>query len=130
MSQEFFWLNQINFIKESIPHAQLSNKNICQINDLAQRGDKKGCFPDNIYRRNLFYHFHKVNYSEMKNIINDAPFEALSYEELEKTQLVFESMKKNTLVEIYSLASKSPNLFERMSRLQMFEHISSKKRVA
>lgn len=118
MSKEFFLLNQINFFKNTSSGKKDITHNRVKPEDLFHC-KKSGCFPEAIYTRNLFYNFSSFNFSSMRKIISQSSYKAIDEDELIRIQSVFETIKKNTLMEIHLLYSKNPTIFDRFSRLQL-----------
>ena len=121
ISQDFFYLNHINFIKTKKNHANPpAHKRYNKLH--VQQIGKKLYLPDDLHARNTFYGFNSINYSEMKEIIDSiqhVPFDENNQQILKET---FNEIKSNTLAEIYELASRNMKLLERLSRIQTVEH--------
>lgn len=121
ISQDFFYLNHINFIKtrkkiENQPISKLYHKM-----DVPQVSDKL-YFPEALYARNEFYGFHAINYSRMKRIVATKKFEPVDIEKQLEIKEIFNQTKKDTLTEIYEIASRNIKILDRLSKQQVIEH--------
>lgn len=123
ISKEFFLLNQINFFKKHHPDGEGTNHEYFEPMSKSHHINS-GCFPEKIYSRNAYYHFSHFNFSSMRKIICQSPYKEIDKGELIKIQSIFELIKKNTLVEIYLIASKKPKLLERLSKVHLAQHMA------
>ena len=120
--REFFFMNQINFIKNN--HFQHSSddkdSNLERID--IKSAIKKNYFPDSIYEDNVYYTFLRKNLEKMKTIISDFEFKKRSPEELNNKKKIFDMKRDEALNKIVSAYDKNNNIIKRFSDLQKHEH--------
>lgn len=116
ISQEFFYLNKINFIKKYEPNGM--EKTICPVvwKDVASNL----IFPHFLYDNNQFYQFSMFNLKEMRKLIGNAEPSALDEEAIEKIKILFDEMRDETIKEIYNLASTKIKLLQRIAKIQTY----------
>ncbi|WP_454780457.1 hypothetical protein [Legionella sp. WA2022007384] len=118
ISQDFFYLNRINFIKRykelncscfnKLPFSKLDfNTQI-----------KKASFPFKIYTRNNFYAFDAIDLNSMKKILHSHRYLPISQAQQNEIRLIFNQIGQNTISRIYQLASENIHLIERFSSIQ------------
>lgn len=121
-NREFFFMNQINFIKKNFFNHPLA----CQDNDVEpvdiKSSIKKSYFPSSIYEDNAYYVFSRKNLDKMKEIITAFPFKTRSPEELNNKKMIFDMKKEETLNKIFSAYDKDNNIIKKFSDLQKYEH--------
>ncbi|STX50438.1 Uncharacterised protein [Legionella busanensis] len=110
ISQEFFILNQINFMQAD------STNSIAQVylNDIA----KNLVFPKYVYEKNLFYIFNHYDFNSMRKLISQFKSEIPDKNKLEQIRLTFNKMKDNTIKEIYNIAVNKTKLLARLASIQ------------
>lgn len=114
ISQEFFFLNKINFIKSY--SADILGTKISPVNffDVANNL----VFPKTIYQNNLFYKFCYFDLKSMRNLIANTSANAIDEDNLEHIRHIFDDMRDQTITEIYKLASTNLKLLERVAKMQ------------
>ncbi|KTC84225.1 hypothetical protein [Legionella brunensis] len=115
ISQEFFLLNQINFIKRP-PQYALEEK--IHAVDLQEVANRHLVFPEYIYQNNAFYKFSYFNLKEMRSLIGKTDTLSLDEESVEKVRLVFDDLKNETISTIYNIASTNLKLLQRIAKMQ------------
>lgn len=110
ISQEFFILNQINFMKTD------STSSITQVylNDIA----KNIVFPEYIYENNLFYLFNTYDFNSMCKLISQFKTDIPDKDKLERIRSTFNKMKDDTINEIYNIAFNKTKLLARLASIQ------------
>ena len=122
ISQDFFFLNQLNFIKNPKNGNHTPSKNIVQID--IDTYTKKLSFPRTIYARNTYYEFHIMNISLMNKVLDSYTFKAISKSDLPEIQLIFDKLKDSTMNTIFQMASSNLKLIERLAYLQVKRRIT------
>lgn len=115
ISQEFFFLNQINFIKNTNSSAVADEIFSVDLHDISNRQ----VFPAFLYQSNRFYRFASINLNEMRRLIAKTEMPLLDEAAIEKIKLIFEDIKNETISEIYNLASTNLKLLKRIAQMQM-----------
>ncbi|WP_419420850.1 hypothetical protein ACNVED_06010 [Legionella sp. D16C41] len=110
ISQEFFILNQVNFMKTN------SSKYLTQVNlsDIA----KNLVFPKHIYENNLFYTFNTYDFNSMRKLIARFTIDTPEKDKLERMRLIFDKVKNDTIKEIYNIAVNKTKLLARLASMQ------------
>lgn len=117
ISRDFFYLNQISFIKKSDHSADAS------LNKIDYRHLKNEFyFPLNLYSENSFYGYNKFNITEMQKALNVIEPSLHSKECNLEIKRKFEEKKMDTLDQIETLAKKNMKILERLARIQAVEH--------
>lgn len=120
ISQDFFFLNQINFIKKQ-GNRVFNEQDMVPI-DLDSYKNKLS-FPSKIYTRNRYYACYSMNISIMNQVLDTLTFNAISKDELVGIKLIFEQLKESTLSSIFEMASNNFKLMERLAYLQAKKEI-------
>lgn len=121
ISQDFFYLNHINFIKTRKQTRNTPFNKLYQEIDIHEIS-KNLSFPDKLYSRNKFYGFNFINYAKMKDIVDTKPYVPIEIEAQLDIKNIFNGIKENTKEEIYAIASRNIKIFERLARHQTTEH--------
>lgn len=117
ISQEFFFLNKINFIK-SYPADILGTKiSPVNYNDISSNL----IFPKFIYHDNHFYKFSYFDIKTMRDLIKGTESNLFNDEKLESIRHVFEEIKNETITKVYHLASTNMQLLKRMAETQLIK---------
>lgn len=125
-SREFFFINKISFIKRSSNiHSKYDEDNFKEILNLKDEL-KKTEFPMEIYIRNKFYSFAKINLKEMGSKLNQIIYEPNSASDKLKYKQIFEEMKEKLIRKIYTLSENNPRTIERLAKIQASEHAQYK----
>ncbi|KTD42204.1 hypothetical protein [Legionella parisiensis] len=129
ISQDFFYLNQINFIKR---HKELNcfSHNKLPFSKLNFNTEiRNTSFPFKIYTRNNFYVFDFINLNSMKKILGSYRYSPIYLPQQNEIKLIFNQISQETIAKIYQLASKDINLIERFALIQSVNnsHSSSTK---
>lgn len=114
ISQEFFLLNQISFVRNN--SLKNTSKKIVKshFSDIANNL----VFPKHIYQKNLFYHFSSCNLEAMKTCITGADIQLIQEYEFENIKEVFDCLENETIKQIYMIASKNIKLLQRLGNVQ------------
>lgn len=114
VSQEFFILNQINFLKNT--RLLASNHSILEIHlqDIA----KNVVFPLHIYKKNLFYTFYSYDFHSMQRLLSRATINFTQTHNIKAVQSIFDAIKNETISQIYEIASKKINVLYRLAKIQ------------
>ncbi|CEK11263.1 hypothetical protein [Legionella hackeliae] len=120
ISQEFFFLNQINFIKKS-SESTLENQVISV--DLHEISTHQ-VFPKFLYQNNQFYKFSNINLKEMRKLIAGTEMRSLDEASIEEIRRIFDALQHETISEIYNMASNKLKLLKRLAKMQM-SHLST-----
>lgn len=121
ISQDFFYLNHINFIKTK-KHTGNTPFNTLYQELSVQQISKNLYFPDKLYSRNEFYGFDFINYTKMKHIVDTRQYVPIAVETQLDIKNIFNEIKENTMSEIYTIASRNIKIFERLAKHQITEH--------
>ncbi|HHF7368417.1 TPA: hypothetical protein ACPSKY_003574 [Legionella bozemanae] len=118
ISQDFFYLNQINFIKRykelnCFSHNKLPFSKLNFNTEI-----KKTSFPFKIYTRNNFYAFDSINLNSMKKILSSYRYSPICLPQQNEIKLIFNQISRETIAKIYQLASENINLIERFALIQ------------
>lgn len=118
ISQDFFFVNQINFIKsQQFTNLRTDREPSIRLLDI-DKYKKKLSFPKTIYARNMYYEYQHMNLSDIGDIVGSYLYEPIPLNELEKSKRIFEDLKETTLATLYHMASKNFKLIERLAHLQ------------
>ncbi|STY29151.1 Uncharacterised protein [Legionella wadsworthii] len=126
LSQDFFLINQVNFIKNTENgKIKKEDKSIHQINLFS---DVKNLnFPKRIYKNNVCYRYSRMDFPAMRKIIKEVEHCPIHSNQLVRTQFIFELMKKKIVNSIFDAASKNIKLFERFAAIQSIEHKNNRR---
>lgn len=114
ISQEFFFLNKINFIKSVSSNETKETVFPVEFNELANNP----AFPLTLYQNNLFYKFCSFDLKMMKKYIGDLSLPPFDPQNLDLTRLIFDEMEEKTLTGIYRIATTNIKLLERFAKRQ------------
>ncbi|KTD02275.1 hypothetical protein [Fluoribacter gormanii] len=118
ISQDFFYLNRVNFIKR-YKELNCSCSNKLPFSKLNFNPEiKKASLPLKIYTRNNFYAFDAFNLNSMKKILHSHRYLPIPQPQQNEIRLTFNQISQQTIARIYQLASENINLIERFSVLQ------------
>lgn len=118
ISQDFFYLNRINFIKR-YKELNCSSSNKLPFSKLNFNTEiRKASFPFKIYTRNNFYAFDSIDLNSMKKILGSYRYSAIPQPQQSEIKLLFNQLSQETIKKIYQLASENINLIERFSLIQ------------
>ncbi|WP_094090453.1 hypothetical protein [Legionella clemsonensis] len=120
ISQEFFFLNQINFIKNATQTSVEDKILSVNLQDISNRQ----VFPKFLYENNRFYRFSNINLKAMRRLIANTEMPSLDEALIERIKLIFDEIKNETISEIYNLASTNLKLLQRIAQMQM-SHLSA-----
>nr|WP_255666663.1 MULTISPECIES: hypothetical protein [unclassified Legionella] len=129
ISQDFFYLNQINFIKR-YKELNCFSQNKLPFSKLNFSPEiRKTSFPFKIYTRNNFYVFDSINLNSMRKILGAYRYSPIYLPQQNEIKLIFKQKRQETIAKIYQLASKNINLIERFALIQSLNgsHHNSKK---
>ena len=117
ISQDFFYLNRVNFIKNNSSSADTLYQKIdfCQFK-------KRLYLPEYLYTTNNYYTYNKFNTSEMQKILDMANKNLINEDNHVKIKEVFDQIKIDVLRDIEEIASKNIKVLERLARKQGTEH--------
>ncbi|WP_131784087.1 hypothetical protein [Legionella gresilensis] len=102
-SKEFFLMNKICFIYQKKFKGFSKIKVFNEIENLA--------FTKCIYDKNHYYYYNPIQVSQMKSIIENTHYEIPKLLDINNAKLEFDALKKETLVQIYNVASKDIKVF-------------------
>ena len=114
LSQEFFFLNRVNFIKGYSPDILATKITVVNFQDVSTNL----IFPNSVYQQNHFYKFSYYDIQSMRHLIEETDGIIVDERELEKIKRVFDEIKNNTINQIYQLASNDMHLLQRMAKMQ------------
>jgi hypothetical protein len=118
ISQDFFYLNRINFIRRYKELNCLSfNKHPFSKLDFNTE-IKRTSFPHKIYTRNNFYAFNYIDLISMRKILSSHQYNPISAAQQNVLKLIFDQISQKTLARIYRLASENMSLIERFAAIQ------------
>lgn len=121
ISQDFFYLNRINFIRR---HKELKcvscNKQPFSKLDFNTETSKTS-FPHKVYTRNNFYAFNYIDVPSMRKILSCYQYNPISTTQQHVLKLIFDRISQETLARIYRLASEKMDLIERFAAIQSIE---------
>jgi hypothetical protein len=117
LSQDFFLLNRINFIKNN-SLSSTAGYEIMSFNQLK----KKLYFPEILYSTNIFYSYNKFNSLKVQKILSELNYEPINKDKQVQIKEIFDKIKIKILHDIYELATTNMKLFERLARKQATEH--------
>lgn len=118
ISQDFFFVNKINFIKKPRLDNFISanEEKIVPIDIFSYNRTRS--FPDRIYAFNKYYEYHFMNLQAMSVLINTLEYEPLNKNKLIETKTIFDVVMEETINTLYEMSSKSLNSIERLSKFQ------------
>lgn len=122
ISQEFFMLNRINFIKNAMPMplSEATNNSVLPMS--IEEDFSHLAFPLDVYRRNRYYSVSHRNLFLMQSIIEGIKYKALTEEELINTKVTFEDLKTETFNAFYEMRANNPKMLERLAKIQSGEY--------
>lgn len=105
ISQDFFYLNQVNFIKryKEIHCIKCNHAPFHQL-DFPEE-IKEASFPGNIYKRSNFYIFDTINLNSMKKVLCAHQYAPIPLTQQKQLKLIFNHIMQKTLEKIYKLIS-------------------------
>ncbi|MDI9819165.1 MULTISPECIES: hypothetical protein [unclassified Legionella] len=115
ISQEFFFLNRINFIKNYSQDVLATEISPVEVTDISNRL----VFPSSIYQRNLYYKFCYFDLNSMRRLIAKTHLNPLNEDFIENIKSIFNNMQYETVNEIYNLASKNLKVLKRLAKKQL-----------
>ncbi|QMT59475.1 hypothetical protein [Legionella sp. PC997] len=118
ISQDFFYLNRINFIKryKEFDSTCYNKQPFSKLNFNTEI--KKASFPIKIYTRNNFYAFDAIDLHLMKKILCSHRYSPILPQQQNEIRLIFNQISQETIARIYQLASENIHLIERFSLIQ------------
>ncbi|KTD60061.1 hypothetical protein [Legionella shakespearei] len=108
LSKEFFLMSKICFIYQR--NYKCLNK-IELYNEISKLSFKK-----ELYDKNNYYFYNPIHVLQMKNIIENTPYEIPDNKAINLIKNEFDSLKEVALSRIYTLASKDIHILERFSK--------------
>nr|WP_276559040.1 hypothetical protein [Fluoribacter dumoffii] len=113
VSQDFFYVNRINFIKH------YSCSNILPFNKLNfNSGIRNTSFPLKLYTRNYFYSYNSIDLKSMKKILSSYRYEPIPKSQQDEIKFLFNQISQETIEKIYQLASEKMNVLKRFALMQ------------
>jgi len=124
ISQDFFYVNRINFIKR-YKELNCYGSNKLPFSKLNFDSEiRKTTFPIKIYTRNNFYSFDSINLNSMKKILGSHQYAPIPQPQQNEVKIIFHQLSQETIAKIYQLASEKINLIERFALIQSLENKS------
>ncbi|KTD66292.1 hypothetical protein [Legionella spiritensis] len=114
ISQEFFLLNQINFLRKDALDKSDDAFHEVHLPEISNNF----VFPEDIYKRNSFYTFYNYDLNLMQHLISETGVRIIGGNELEEIKQIFETIKNETITQIYNMASKNTKVLERLAHIQ------------
>ncbi|WED43763.1 hypothetical protein [Legionella cardiaca] len=114
ISQEFFFLNHINFIKSTSQNNLEEKIHSVELKEITNNL----IFPQFIYSNNQFYRFSSFNLKEMRKLIGNTNTSFLDEKSIEKIRIIFDEIKNETIQKIYNIASTNLKLLHRLAKIQ------------
>lgn len=117
ISQDFFFINHINFIKVSKEENLVENQEY-RIQPLDYSAFNKLSLPKEIYNRNEYYGFYQMDLLLMRQFIEAINYNPENQEKVEQIKMMFNELKEETIKTLHQMASKNIKLLERMAKKQ------------
>lgn len=111
---EFFYLNEINFVKLS--DEKIESNMIMQV-DILELSNNLSLSKE-FYDKNIYYKCNYFDFKSMKSILEKTKKKAIDEKKIIDIRAVFDGLYQSTLASIYNMASKNPALLKRLAQMQ------------
>lgn len=122
MIREFFYMNQINFIKNCDMAIDRPSTKINEY-DILSMGNKLH-FPKWIYLKNKYYNYHHVDIHAMREKLVAYENQTYSNEYITKIRIEFDKMCNKTVWKILNLSKTNLNILKKFSDNQKREYLN------